>query len=109
MRYSRETAYKITKLQLQEGEPTEALLHAILEVAPSYPKAYFIPWFKNAHRWTKGIPDAGTGPGTLYILGYLDAAKELGYDIDRIVRATENWRQNTKRDHAIKEWLAQNR
>lgn len=85
MTNSREVAYQITKLQLQANEPTEELLKAILDVAPEYPKKYFAPWFKHAHKRVQGIADSSAGPGTEYLLGFLDAAKELGYDIRLVI------------------------
>jgi hypothetical protein len=108
MKNSREVAYQITKLQLQADNPTDGLLKAILDVAPDYPKEYLVPWFNNAHRWTLGTPDSGAGPGTDYMLGYLDAAKELDYDISLVIQATKNWRPNKKRENAINVWLTKN-
>lgn len=106
--FSREIGYKITKLQLSQGEPTLGLLQAIKKVKPDYPNEYLKPWFKNAHQWRKGIQDSGAGPGTQYMLGYLDAAKEMGFDISLVVNATQSWRSNQTRKQAIQEWLTQN-
>lgn len=107
MKNSREIAYQITKLQLQTNNPTDGLLKAIIDVAPDYPQNYLVSWFNNAHKWTRGIPDTGSGPGTDYMLGYLDAVKELGYDISLVVQATKKWKPNMKRKNAINEWLIQ--
>jgi len=109
MPFTREIGYKITKLQLAQKEPTHGLLLAIKEIKPDYPDEYLNSWHKNAHRWINGLQDSGAGPGTQYMLGYLDAAKEMGYDVDLVAKATENWRQNITRENAINEWLTQNR
>jgi len=42
------------------------------------------------------------------MLGYLDATKEMGYDISLIVKATKKWKSNTTRENAINKWLIQN-
>ena len=106
--FTRKIGYEITKLQLSEDMPTQGLLLAIKEVKFDYPEEYFNPWFRNAHQWIKGIQNSNAGPGTDYMLGYLDAAKEMGYDINLVVKATKKWRTNKKREQAIKEWLTQN-
>ncbi len=106
--FTREIGYQITKLQLSQDEPTKALLLAIKEVKFDYPDKYLNSWHKNAHKWIKGIQDSGAGPGTQYMLGYLDAVKELGYDINLVVEATKKWRNNDTRTNAINGWLAQN-
>ncbi len=106
--FTREIGYQITKLQLAQDEPTEDLLLAIKEVKFDYPDKYLNSWHKNAHKWIKGIQDSGAGPGTQYMLGYLDAIKELGYDINLVVEATKKWRNNDTRINAINKWLTQN-
>ena len=106
--FTRKIGYEITKLHLSQNKPTDGLLEAIKEVKFDYPDKYFNPWFRNSHQWTKGIQDSGAGPGTDYLLGYLDAAKEMGFDINLIVEATKKWRTNKKRERAIKVWLTQN-
>ena len=106
--FTRQIAYEITKLQLSQDNPTQGLLQAIKRVKFDYPDEYLNPWFKNAHQWTEGKQDSGAGPGTQYMLGYLDAAKEMGYDISLIVKATKKWKSNATRENAIKEWFIQN-
>lgn len=106
--FTRQIAYEITKLQLSLDKPTQGLLQAIKEVKFDYPDEYLNPWFKNAHQWTKGKQDSGTGPGTQYMLGYLDAAKEMKYDISLVVKATEKWRSNPTRKNAINDWITKN-
>ena len=106
--FTRQIAYEITKLQLSQDNPTQGLLQAIKEVKFDYPDEYLNPWFKNAHQWTKGKQDSGAGPGTQYMLGYLDAVKEMGYDISLVVEATKKWRSNPARENAINEWLTKN-
>ncbi len=106
--FTREIGYKITKLQLAQEKPTQGLLLSIKEVKFDYPDKYLNSWHKNAHQWIKGIKDSGAGPGTQYMLGYLDASKEMGFDINLVVEATQGWRSNPTREQAIKEWLTQN-
>lgn len=101
--FTRQIAYEITKLQLLQDKPTQGLLQAIKEVKSDYPDKYLNPWFKNAHQWRKGKQDSGAGPGTQYMLGYLDAAKEKEYDISLVVEATKKWRSNFTRKNAIDE------
>ncbi len=106
--FTREIGYEITKLQLSQDKPNQRLLQAIKNIKSDYPDEYLNPWFKNAHQWTKGIQDSGAGPGTDYMLGYLDAAKEMGFNINLVIEATKNWRSNRRREQAIAEWLTQN-
>ena len=108
MKWTREISRKITKLYLTNESMTEGLKQAILEVAPSYPQKYFESWFKHTHNYTKGFTDTGAGPGTNYILGFLDTVKELNLDISLCIEATKGWRKNDKREQAINEWLTKN-
>ena len=95
--FTRQIAYEITKLQLSQDKPTQGLLDAIKEIKFDYPDKYLNPWFNNAHRWINGKQDSGAGPGTQYMLGYLDAVKEMGYDIHLVVESTKKWISNDTR------------
>ena len=108
MKWTREIGKKITKLYLTNESMTEGLKKAILNVAPEYPEKYFNAWFKESHQWVKGISNTSAGPGTDYFLGFLDTVKDLNLDITLAVEATKKWRQNDRREQAIKEWLIQN-
>jgi len=108
MRWTREVSRKIAKLYLTNERMTESLKQAILEIAPNYPQKYFEPWFKLAYNYTKGLTDTGSGPGTDYILGFLDTVKELNLDITLCIQATKGWRKNNKREQAINDWLTKN-
>jgi len=108
MRWTREVSKKITKLYLTNKKMTEGLKQTILEVAPNYPQKYFEPWFKHTHNYTKGIGGTDAGPGTDYVLGFLDTCKELNLDISLCIQSTKKWRKNEKRTQAINDWLTQN-
>ncbi len=108
MRWTREVSRKIVKLYLTNERMTEGLRQAILEIAPNYPQKYFESWFKLAYNYTKGLTDTGAGPGTDYILGFLDTVKELNLDITLCIQATKEWRKNNKREQAINDWLTKN-
>ena len=106
--WTRQKAREITKLHLTNKKMTEGLKQVILEVVPDYPQIYFESWFKRTHNYSKGIGGTEAGPGTDYVLGFLDACKELNFDISLAIEATKKWRKNNKRELAIKEWLTQN-
>ena len=108
MKWTREIGKEITKLYLTNENMTEDLKQAILEIAPKYPQKYLNTWFKESHLWIKGIPNTSAGPGTDYFLGFLDTVKELDLDINLAIEATKKWRQNSRREKAIKVWLTQN-
>ena len=108
MKWTREISRKITKLYLTNEEMTDGLKQAILEIAPNYPQKYFESWFKRAHNYTKGIGGTEAGPGTDFMLGFLDTCKELNFDINLCIQASENWRKNHRREQAINEWLSEN-
>ena len=108
MRWTREVSRKVTKLYLTNDKMTEGLKQAILKVAPNYPQKYFEIWFQHTHNHTKGIGGTDAGPGSDYMLGLLDTCKELSLDINLVLQATKRWRQNAKREQAIKEWLTKN-
>ena len=105
---SREQAFEITKLQLSYIKPTEEFEKKLLEIAPDYPKKYVKPWHKAIYNYFEGKQDSSSGPQTEYILGVFDAAKQLGKDIDLLVQSTKKWKNNNKRNLAIKEWLNNN-
>ncbi len=108
MRWTREISRQVTKLYLTNEKMTEGLKQAILEVAPNYPQKYFESWFKRTQNYIKGIGGTEAGPGSDYMLGFLDTCKELNLDISLAIEATKKWRGNDKRERAIKEWLTQN-
>ena len=106
--WTREKSKKVTKLYLTNESMTEGLKLAILEVVPDYPQKYFESWFRDTHKYTQGIGGTGAGPGTEYVLGYLDTCKELNLDIDLCIEATKKWRKNETRKQAINDWLTKN-
>lgn len=106
--FSRKHGYEITKVHLTEEKTSERMLERILLIKPDYPVYYLNSWFKNSYKWKNGLQDKGAGPGTEYMLGYLDAAKELEIDINLVINATKKWRTNKKREVAINDWLLKN-
>ncbi len=108
MRWTREISKEVTKLYLTNEQMTEGLKQSILEIAPEYPQKYFESWFKHTHDYTRGKKNSDAGPGTNYVLGFLDTVKELNLNINLCIEATTDWRKNDKREQAIKEWLTQN-
>ena len=108
MKFTRSISYQISKIQLSFEKPTEKFKQEVLKVAPNYPKKYLESWHKDAHKWIEGKQDTSRGPGTDSFLGFLDAAKEMNYNINLIIQATKKWQQNNKREKAIQEWLLEN-
>ena len=108
VKWTREISKQVTKLYLTNEKMTEGLKQEILKIAPDYPQKYFQHWFKNTHNYAKGIGGTEAGPGTNFMLGFLDAAKELDLDINLCTQAAESWRKNGKRKKAIKNWVDEN-
>jgi len=108
MKFSRKLSYEISKLQLLFEKPTEEFKQKVIKIAPGYPENYLENWHRDAHKWIKGKQDTSSGPGTNSLLGFLDAAKEMNYDINLIIHATKKWRKNTKREKAVEKWLFEN-
>lgn len=108
MKWTREISKQVTRLYLINTQMTTEVETEILKVAPDYPQKYFQSWFKHTHDYTNGVQYTDKGPGTDYVLGFLDTVKELGLDINLCIQATEKWQPNIKRTKAIQEWLSQN-
>lgn len=106
---SREQAYKITKLQLLYSKPTREYQEKLFYIAPDYPKKYVKSWHKKIHNYFEGKQDNSSGPQAEYILGVLDAAKELNKNLDLLLESTKKWKQNNKREKAIENWLFKNK
>ena len=105
MKNDRQIAKEITKIQFKFQKPTRQYEEEILKISPDYPQKYFKSWHKNCTNYKNGIQDNSAGPGTEYFLGYLDAIKDLNYNIDLVLHSTKKWKPNKKRSKAIEGWL----